>query len=106
MQLKNDIPKLIFTLERVQDDVLHELGKFYVKEMKKRVPVDTGNLRDKCGYKVEANKLYLTNDTDYAGYVEFGTYKMMEQPFMRPAVLETVGKALNVIKRCYDAKFK
>lgn len=50
------------------------------------VPVDTGRLRASIRTEVSGNTITLSAGTDYAEYVEFGTFKMNPQPFMRPAV--------------------
>lgn len=48
------------------------------------VPVETGELRDSIVVTDEG----VTAGTDHAVYVEFGTYKMPAEPFMRPAADE------------------
>lgn len=57
---------------------------------KQFVPIDTGELRDSIkAERVVANQYVLRGDitanTVYALYVEFGTYKMSAQPYLRPA---------------------
>lgn len=63
---------------------------YAVQMAKLFVPVDTGRLRD----SIKAEKLVgnqygtkgeISANTDYALYVEMGTYKMRSQPFLRPA---------------------
>lgn len=53
------------------------------------VPVDTGTLRDSIHQEVD-DPFYgeLIADTDYAGYVEYGTSKMEAQTYMEPASVE------------------
>jgi HK97 gp10 family phage protein len=99
----NNVDKL---LKEAELQALHALGKFYVKEMRKRTPVDKGNLKQKCNYKVENDKLYLLNEAEYAGYVEYGTYKMQAQPFMKPAIFDTITQANKIVKEVFDAKLK
>ncbi|MCP0885916.1 HK97 gp10 family phage protein [Ligilactobacillus sp. WILCCON 0076] len=56
------------------------------------VPVDTGYLRQNIVVKpVETNGdtvlgEYVASKADYASYVEYGTYKMAAQPYIRPAI--------------------
>ncbi len=57
---------------------------------KQYVPIDTGALRDSIkAERIVANQYILRGDitanTVYALYVEFGTYKMRAQPYLRPA---------------------
>ncbi|MBX9753903.1 MAG: hypothetical protein K2X80_04060 [Pseudomonadaceae bacterium] len=49
------------------------------------VPVRSGTLRDSISFAVNPNQVLLFADAPYAMGVEFGTYKMVAQPFMRPA---------------------
>lgn len=52
------------------------------------VPVDTGNLKNSIQTALEPGGLGATvgpRNVEYAIYVEFGTYKMRAQPYMRPA---------------------
>jgi HK97 gp10 family phage protein len=60
---------------------MHELAT-------KDCPVDTGRLKGTINIEPKrlANKYILGVGTDYGVYVEFGTYKMNAQPFMRPAL--------------------
>jgi HK97 gp10 family phage protein len=48
------------------------------------VPVDTGELRD----SIEVTGEGVVAGTDHAVYVEFGTFKMTAEPFLRPAADE------------------
>jgi HK97 gp10 family phage protein len=60
-------------------------------------PVDTGFLRDSGFTKVESDDVLIGFDAEYASYVEFGTYKMEAQPFLRPAIDEAEPEALSAI---------
>jgi len=48
-------------------------------------PVDTGALRGSIKTQVEGMSAKVTASMEYAGYVEFGTYKMAPRAYMRPA---------------------
>jgi HK97 gp10 family phage protein len=54
---------------------------------KRLVPVDTGLLKAsiKVEPKMPASKMKVIADTNYAAFVEYGTYKQKAQPYMRPA---------------------
>lgn len=59
-----------------------------VKAYAKRVvPVDIGNLENSIQSKREDPLLWTVGPRgpDYAIYVEYGTYRMRAQPYMRPA---------------------
>lgn len=53
------------------------------------VPVDTGRLRDSIDYQVTEDAQQITwiisPHTEYAEFVELGTYRQAAQPYMRPA---------------------
>lgn len=62
----------------------------YAKDI---VPVDTGALKNSIQAKPESPQVWeVAPHTEYAIYVEFGTYKMRAQPYMRPAA-EKIRKA-------------
>ena len=54
-------------------------------------PVDTGNLRDSAFMQALTGDVYFGFNAEYASYVEFGTYKMEAQPYLRPAIDGTQG---------------
>jgi HK97 gp10 family phage protein len=60
-------------------------------------PVDTGFLRSTVFVKEEGDDVLIGFDAPYASYVEFGTYKMEAQPYLRPALDEAGDAALSAI---------
>jgi len=75
---------------------LLRLGYKVANKAKTLCPVDTGRLRssisvedgeDGRGYFVKVG-----TNVEYAPYVEFGTYQMPAQPYLRPALLLVVDK--------------
>ena len=53
------------------------------------VPVDTGYLQSTIHAEQEGDDAVVMVDADYAGFVEFGTYKMAAQPYLYPAVMQS-----------------
>ena len=55
-------------------------------------PVDTGLLRSSITHSISYDRLSaeIGTNVDYSSYVEFGTWKMEAQPYLRPAFIETV----------------
>lgn len=49
--------------------------------------IDTGNLRNSISHTDDGNYAYIGTNVEYAPYVEMGTVKMQERPFLRNAVL-------------------
>lgn len=58
-------------------------------------PVDTGELISSIGGSTNGESVEVYADADYAQYVEYGTSKMEEQPYFRPAI----AAAFEVAKR-------
>jgi HK97 gp10 family phage protein len=54
------------------------------------VPVITGFLRDSIYVEETPDGIAFGAHADYAGFVEFGTSKMQAEPFLRPAVEQTL----------------
>jgi HK97 gp10 family phage protein len=50
-------------------------------------PVDTGNLRNSISHADDGTYAYIGTNVEYAPYVELGTVRMPERPFLRNAVL-------------------
>lgn len=57
---------------------LNAIGSEVVKEIKKEILrmdlVDTGDLLDSIGFRVDGNDIILFSDAEYAPHLEFGTY--------------------------------
>jgi len=53
---------------------------------KSTVAVDTGELRDSIRHEVSGEEARIGAGAEHGIFVEFGTYKMGAQPFLRPAV--------------------
>ena len=49
-------------------------------------PVDTGNLQGSIDHEADDRRAVIGTNVEYAPYVEMGTSKMSEQPFLRPAI--------------------
>jgi HK97 gp10 family phage protein len=55
-------------------------------EMQRLTPVDEGDLKASEEVRRDGNAIVLFAGTDHALHVEFGTFKMSPQPYMRPAI--------------------
>jgi|TARA_R100000501_G_C2618130_1_gene111622 HK97 gp10 family phage protein len=116
-----DIKELIPDIEKKFEQFKETLAHSLVIEAVKRVPVDTGNLKGSinAGYgdfivnqdatdgvvKVPKNTVWVgagfKEEVNYAKYVEFGTYKMAAQPFLRPAIHVTVERLDRIFKNVF-----
>lgn len=74
-----------------------EAGEIVVTEAKANCPVDTGNLRSSINKQASGNTCTVGTNCEYAGYVEFGTYKMAAQPYLVPALLNNVDAIVSAV---------
>lgn len=93
----------IMILEEVFERALFEiwnLAKIYV-------PVDTGNLRASIQIlQVSKREIIIQVMAPYGKYIEFGTYRMRPQPYLRPAIDEVrFVKIKNITNQVFD-KYK
>ena len=69
-------------------------------------PVDTGFMRDNIKAVHFAKSSRVDANAKYSGYVEFGTYKMAAQPYMRPAVDQHQREILNAVAEAMIGEIK
>lgn len=62
-------------------------------------PVKTGNLKSKNVAEGRPDAAYWYNDTPYAPYVHYGTYKMTARPFIVQGVLKKASEIIRTIVR-------
>jgi HK97 gp10 family phage protein len=108
-QIIGGLSKLIAELDAVglqftTEDLIAgaEVIEMYAMDL---CPVDTGFLRDSAFLQPEANDVLIGFSAEYASYVEFGTYKMEAQPFLRPALDEAADEALSAIVDSIESHF-
>ena len=76
-------------------------------EAKHIVPVRTGNLRDSIFTKEIAQMSFIIGaDAPYAGFVEYGTSRMMARPFLRPAMLMYESIMISHLRRRLGIEFR
>lgn len=74
-------------------DAFREAEDIFLDEATSLVPVDTGLLRSSITAESGYYRLDAYADTDYAEYVEYGTYKMAAQPYFEPALADAADAA-------------
>lgn len=62
-----------------------ELSEFLLRKLNSYTSVRSGFLRSRNKVDIKQNSVVLSNDSHYAGFLEYGTRKMRPYPFMRPA---------------------
>jgi len=99
MAVVKGIDKLMVDLDKIEHQKYTEVLKFIGLEVERKavdiVPVDTGRLKASISTEVVDDDTVETGPNaspksgvkpvEYAVYVEYGTYKMAAQPYMRPA---------------------
>jgi HK97 gp10 family phage protein len=77
---------------------IEELARMIAEEAARMVPIDTGELCGTIRYQKideQTAEIYAgyPDEGEYAAFVEFGTWKMDAQPYMRPATDHVVKEA-------------
>ena len=72
------------SVEVKADQAVNDAGETATTEAQSLARVDTGRMRDATVHTHTHLESVVSNDTPYAVYNEFGTYKMAAQPFMHP----------------------
>jgi len=85
---------------------LHAGAVVIIDRAQELVPVDTGFLHNSAFIQVGADDVQLGFSAEYASYVEFGTYKMAAQPYLRPALDEAEPEALRAIVDSVEAHLR
>jgi len=78
-------------------DDLAEGALVIATQAENNCPVDTGFLRSTVFVREAGDDVEIGFEAPYASYVEFGTYKMAAQPYLRPAFDEAELQALSAI---------
>lgn len=63
--------------------------EFYTRVVDRTPIGETGNLQANWSIDLSPDTIEITNDTPYAVYVEYGTYKMAPRGMMRTTALES-----------------
>lgn len=98
-----DIVKYI---QSKKDNILREIALRLENEARKLVPVRTGNLKDSIKSGILEDGAWigagLTDEVDYATYVEYGTIHQRAQPYLRPAVFRVEKAIPSIIRRHFS----
>lgn len=95
---RRDVGRAITEAEK---RALTAIGLFVEGEAKLRCPVDTGNLRGSLDHKVDESKIgvIVGTNVEYAVFVEKGTSRQKEQPYLTPAVEENKDKIKRITEQ-------
>ena len=81
-----DVINQVAQFEHLPMGVLQIAAQIVLDVAQANCPVDTGYLRDSAFMQALASDVFFGFNAEYASYVEFGTYKMAAQPYLRPAL--------------------
>ena len=90
--------------EGIDPSVLKPGASLLLEGMKRRVAVDTGELRDSLQLEVNSDGVTFSSDSDHAVANEFGTHTMPAQPFIRPTFDTDGPKAIDAIADALKAR--
>ena len=85
--IQDNTDEVATALEQAFDRALEKIGLTAERYAANLCPVDTGRLRNSITSTVDSGEkaAYIGTNVEYAPYVEMGTSRMREQPFLRPA---------------------
>ena len=86
-------------LVKIDDDYADEFAQEFEDRVAQRTPVDTGHLRDSWETHVSASEITISNDAEYAGFVEDGTEHMEGAHMVKTTMSEVPEIARIVLNR-------
>ncbi len=81
----NRLPEIIGKFPGLASAVIRKTAFDIEADAKEFVPVKSGTLQNSISTEVDEFYATIAPHTDYAAYVEFGTYKMAAKSYMVPA---------------------
>jgi HK97 gp10 family phage protein len=101
---KSNKREVLEALKQTKKNTLDKIGAVVEAEAKLRTTVDTGTLRRSISFVTDEsnNKVSIGSNVEYASYVELGTSRQTEQPFLTPAVEENIDK----LKKIAETEYK
>ena len=90
-------------LQRRKAVALEIIGGKAESYAKKLCPVDTGRLRNSITHQqYDENTEIIGTNVEYAPYVELGTRRQKEKPFLRPAAENHSSKYKSIVQRILE----
>ena len=90
--IKDDKTRQAFNaIRKLSAESLQDFCERVVELAKEAAPIDTGNLRDNIDWdEVKSGLFIIFTKTGYGAYQELGTVHMAAQPFIAPAIAQTI----------------
>lgn len=83
---------------------LNQMGRIVLSNLQHETPVRTGMLKSNNRYEVKGSSVWIINQTPYAKFVEFGTYKMHANPFVRRSIAKSKKAIIDLIMKNLGAR--
>lgn len=90
-------------LEKEVLDGLMQIGQQAFSDMESNTPVKTGFLKSRWNFQETGNGFNITNDCEYASFVEFGTSRMEGRNFITPPY-ESMRADIDALIRQYSTR--
>jgi HK97 gp10 family phage protein len=97
VQFRSFLRNVNQAMEEAEERALLKVGIFVQGEAQDRSPVQTGNLRDSNGYRVEEKKVIVGNNAEYAIHVHEGTNRQQPQRFLQDAAEQNATRVREII---------
>ena len=99
----NRIPELTGSMRAAAEREVLRAAYEVEAEAKRRVPVDTGALRNSIQtWRSGSLRASIAPHMDYAAFVEFGTRKQRAKPYMTPAAEYVRPRFIEAMRRLID----
>lgn len=103
---KNRIPQVKAAVERAVNKGLESATIVIHGRAVLLAPVKTGNLRSSLDRRVEGFIGSVGTNVHYAPHVEYGTYKMRAQPYLRPALFNSKTEIYRIFKNAVSEEVR
>lgn len=97
VQYKSNTANFINLFNKNKAASYEAMGVYGVSIIKGETPVLSGDLKASIQYKAESGSLFFYSDLIYAYYVEFGTFIMSANPFMKRGLVKSNTGFLSIL---------
>lgn len=96
MRVSTEVTSRGFGISLDTEAALKKAAEAVAAQAREQCPIDTGALKNSISVSADGNSAVISANTDYAGYVEFGTSKMAAQPFLVPALINNRAAIIDI----------
>ena len=102
---KSNKPRVKYVLTELERTALKEIGRFAVKEARKRINIRSKTLWRGIGINIRRKEKSVRigvkskSKAFYGFFLEFGTKKMAKKPFLAPAIQENIPEIKAIVEK-------